>query len=288
MLDRCYSCSRMQPMAIAGATFFVILLLLGSASAAEIDACKYLLVTELAEDPYGIVNELRTQARARGFIVVTSPSEVPDADVFKSCVIVGGWLGGAVSGQLALRALDAVSGAPIAAANIAATNWWGIGRTVRGAVTDVYRQLGFTAYSEDVYQARIQRLYPPRPKVSITEVEVRQRTLRDRLEGIWSDRGEEYRLAILAAPGRSDADYIAIVLQSHTPLWQPGEIKAELRRTDSPTAFTSTYFMLNKRPLTTIFIEEDNVLRATIKTPAGDFEVVLSRVWPAAEAGDSK
>ena len=173
-----------------------------------------------------IVIELRTQARARGFIVVTSPSEVPDADAFKSCVIVGGWLGGAVSGQLALRAVDAVSGAPIASANIAATNWWGISRTVRGAVVDIFRQLGFTGYSEDVYQARIRRLYPSRPKVSVTEVEVRQRTLGDRLEGIWSDRGEEYRLAILTAPEPSDADYIAIVLRSNTPLWQPGEIKA--------------------------------------------------------------
>jgi hypothetical protein len=279
----------MHRIATAITTASMILLLLGSVSAAEIDACKYLLVTELAEDPYGIVNELRTQARARGFIVVTSPSEVPDADTFKSCVMVGGWLGGAVSGQLALRTLDAVSGAPIAAANIAATNWWGIGRTVRGAVTDVYRQLGFTAYSEDVYQARIQRLYPSRPKVSITEVEVTQRTPRDHLEGIWTDRGEEYRLAILATPGPSDADYIAIVLRSHTPLWQPGEIKAELRRTDSPTAFASTYFMLNKQPLTTIFsLEEDSVLRATIKTPAGDFEVVLSRVWPALAAGDHR
>ena len=43
--------------------------------------------------------------------------------------------------------------------------------------------------------------------------------------------------------------------------------------------------MLNKQPLTTIFrLEEDSVLRGTIKTPAGDFEVVLSRVWPARQS----
>lgn len=275
-------------MANTIAAALMILLLAGSVSAAEIDACKYLLVTDLAEDPYGIVTELRTQAQTGGFIVVTSQSEVPDADVFKSCLMVGGWLGGALSGQLAIRVVDAVSGAPIAAATIAATNWWGLGRTVRGAVAEIYRQLGFTGYKDDVYQARVQRMYPPRPKISITEAEVRERTLRDRLEGIWSDREEEYRLAIVAAPERTDADYIAVVLRSNTPLWEPGEIKAELRRTESPNVFASTYFMLNKQPLATTFTLDDGVLRAPIKTPAGDFEVSLLRRWPPVAPGDSK
>jgi hypothetical protein len=275
-------------------TALTILLLAGSGSitriaAAEVDACKYVVVTDLADDKYGLMNELRSQARTRGFIVVTAQSEVPEVDVFRSCVMVGHWLDGPWFGQLAIQVFDAVSGAPIAAANISSTNWWGIGRTVRASVAEIYRQWGFTGFKEDVYQARIQRLYPPRPTFPITEAEVRERTSRDAVEGIWSDRGDQYRLAIVAAPGApggTQADYIAVVLRSNAPLWQTGEIKIEFRRTESPTVFASTYFMLNKQPLATTFtLESDGLLRASIRTPAGDSQVSLLRMWPPVAPG---
>lgn len=263
------------------ATALTILLLAGSVSAAEIDACKYLLVSDLAEDPYGIVNALRTQGREQGFIIVINPSEVPDADAFKSCLMVGDWLGGVSVGRLAIRVVDTLTGAPIAGATIAGTNWWGIGRTTRLAVAEIYRQLGYSGYQEEAYQARIQRLYPPRPRVSITEADVVQRAVRDHVEGIWTDREDQYRLAIIASPERTGADYIAVVLRSNTPLWQTGEIKAELTRTESPDVFASTYFMLNKQPLATTFrLQGDGILRASISTPAGESEVSLRRVWP--------
>lgn len=258
------------------------LLLAGSVSAAEIDACKYLLVADLAEDPYGIVSELRSQGREQHFIVVINPSEVPDSDAFRSCLMVGDWLGGALAGRLSIRVVDALTGAPIAGATIAGTNWWGIGRTVRVAVAEIYGQLGYTGYNEEAYQARIRRLYPPRPTVSITEAEVLERTARDRVEGIWTDRQDQYRLAIVASPERTGTDYIAVVLHSNAPLWQTGEIKAELTRTESPDVFTSTFFMLNKQPVATTFtLERDGILRAPITTPVGEFEVSLRRVWPS-------
>ena len=263
------------------ATALTILLLAGSVSAAEIDACKYLLVSDLAEDPYGIVNALRTQGREQGFIIVINPSEVPDADAFKSCLMVGDWLGGPLAGRLAIRVVDALTGAPIAGATIAGTNWWGIGRTMRLAVDEIYRQLGYSGYREEAYQARIQRLYPPRPTVSITEADVVERAVGDHVEGIWTDREDQYRLAIIASPERTGADYIAVVLRSNAPLWQTGEIKAELTRTKSPAVFASTYFMLNKQPLATTFtLQGDGILRASISTPVGESDVSLRRVWP--------
>lgn len=263
------------------AAALTILLLAGSVSAAEIDACKYLLVSDLAEDPYGIVNALRTQGREQGFIIVINPSEVPDADAFKSCVMVGDWLGGPWAGRLAIRIVDALTGAPIAGATIGGTNWWGIGRTVRLAAAEIYRQLGYSGYQEEAYQARIQRLYPPRPTVSITEAEVVERAVRDHVEGIWTDREDQYRLAIIASPESTGADYIAVVLRSNAPLWQIGEIKAELTRTKAPEVFASTYFMLNKQPLATTFtLQGDGILRAFISTPVGESEVSLRRVWP--------
>lgn len=263
------------------AAALTILLLAGSVSAAEIDACKYLLVSDLAEDPYGIVNALRTQGREQGFIIVINPSEVPDADAFKSCVMVGDWLGGPWAGRLAIRVVDALTGAPIAGATIAGTNWWGIGRTLRLAVAEIYRQLGYSGYQEEAYQARIQRLYPSRPTVSITEADVVERAVRDHVEGIWTDRENQYRLAIIASPERTGADYLAVVLRSNAPLWQTGEIKAELTRTEAPEVFASTYFMLNKQPLATTFtLQSDGILRASISTPVGESEVSLRRVWP--------
>ena len=263
------------------ATALTILLLAGSASAAEIDACKYLLVSDLAEDPYGIVNALRTQGREQGFIIVINPSEVPDADAFRSCLMVGDWLGGPFVGRLAIRVADALTGAPIAGATIAGTNWWGIGRTMRLAAAEIYRQLGYSGYKEETYRARIQRLYPPRPTVSITEAEVLARPLGDQVEGIWTDREDLYRLAIVASPERTGADYVAVVLRSNTPLWKTGEIKAELTRTKSPAVFACTYYMLNKQPLATTFkLQGDGILRASISTPAGESEVSLRRVWP--------
>lgn len=258
-----------------------ILSLAASVSAAEIDACKYLLVSNLAQDPYGIMNELRTQGRDQGFTVVVNPEEVPDADAFRSCLMVGDWLGGPWSGQLAIRVVDSLTGAPIAGASIRGTNWWGIGRTLRLTVAEIYRQLGYSGYKEETYRERIERLYPPRPTVSITEANVMERATRDRIEGIWTDGEDQYRLGIITSPESKGPDYIAVVLRSNTALWKPGEIKAEFRRTDSPDVFASTYFMLNKQPAPTTFaFESDGILKASVITPVGSSDVLLRRVWP--------
>jgi hypothetical protein len=59
-------------------TLFVFLLLslfTTSAVAGEINAYKYLIVGDFASDPYGIAKELRAQASAKGFAVVSAVSE---------------------------------------------------------------------------------------------------------------------------------------------------------------------------------------------------------------------
>jgi S1-C subfamily serine protease len=86
----------------------------------------------------------------------------------------------------------------------------------------------------------------------------------------------------VAAPNGGEADYVAVILRSNAPLWEPGEIKAEIRGTASPDVFTCTYFMGNKKPAgTTLTFDHDSVLRASvITTPTGPLNVVLVRVWP--------
>jgi hypothetical protein len=269
---------------------FTVLLMAGlgavtPARAAEMDSCRYILIADLPSDKHGIAGELRDQARTRGVVVVSSQVEVPESDVFRSCVMVGDWQGGVVSSQLAIRVFDAVSGTPVASATLDSRNWWGIGRSVKASVGEIYRQLEFTGYNEDVYQARMRRLYPPRPTFRISEADVRERPLRDAIEGIWTDGQNQYRLAIIAVAD-GGADYLAVVLQSKAPLWQTGEVKAEFTRTDSPSIYSSTYFMLNKQPVSTTFTLENGVLRTAIRTPVGQSEVSLVRSWPAASQPD--
>ena len=48
---------------------------------------------------------------------------------------------------------------------------------------------------------------------------------RDLLEGIWTDPENKYRFGIVKAPEGSAADYVAVILQSGSPIWQPNEIK---------------------------------------------------------------
>jgi hypothetical protein len=101
-----------------------------------------LFVFWFASDPYGIAKELRAQASAKGFAVVSAVSELPQADLIKTCVMNGSWARNLGGGEISMRVVDAPSGALVAEVATAAANWWSIKRTVRGAVAKIYSQLG--------------------------------------------------------------------------------------------------------------------------------------------------
>ena len=267
----------------------MLILFAVSASAGEINACKFLQVLDFANDPYGIAQELRTQASAHGFVVVSTVPDVPPAEFSKVCVMSGSWSAGGTGGQVAMRVADA-SGSLVAEATARATAWLTVGRTVRGAVSKIYSQLGYSGFDEEVYRARIQREYPTRPKLVITEEAIKRGEPRSQVEGIWSDGKDKYRLGIVPAPEGSGADYVAVILRSNTPLWQPGEIKAEIRSTATPEIFTCTYYMGNKRPVgISLSVDHNSALRGSLPTPKGSEELLLMRVWPniRAESGNS-
>src|SRR5579863_2905530 len=258
----------------------MLFLLAAPAAAGEINSCKYLVVTEFTSDPYGIAKELRAQASAKGFAVISAVADVSLVDSLKTCVMSGSWVREAVGGQVSVRVVDAPSGALVAEASAGAARM-GVSRTVRAVVAKIYSQLGYTGYDEAVYRQRIEREYPARPKLVITEEEVKKSKPRNPVEGIWSDTQDQYRLGIVPAPAGSGADYVAVILRSNSPLWQPSEIKAEIRSTGSPDIFTCTYFMANKRPAgTTLTLDHDSVLRGSLATPKGPFDLLLMRVWP--------
>jgi S1-C subfamily serine protease len=251
------------------------------AIAGEINSCKYLVVTDFTNDPYGIAKELRAQASAKGFTVVSAVSEVPQADLLKTCVMTGSWARDLSDGELAVRVVDAPSGALVAEAAASGSRIGGVGSTVRFLVKKIYSQFGYTGYSEDVNRQRILREYPARPKLAITEDEIKKGDARNPIEGIWADAEDHYRLGIVPAPAGSGADYVAVVLQSNSPVWQPSEIKAEIRSTAASDIFTSTYFMGDKKPAgTTLTLEHNSMLHGSVATPKGPFDLLLMRVWP--------
>jgi S1-C subfamily serine protease len=260
-------------------TVSILCLFAASAVAGEINACKYLVVTDFTSDPYGIAKELRAQAPAKGFVVISAITDVPTSDLLRTCVMSGSWSREISGGRLAMRVVDA-SGELVAEASSGASRM-GVSATVRALVGKIYSQLGYTGFDESVYQQRFQREYPARPKLAITEEDIKKSAPRNHVEGIWSDTQDQYRLAVMPAPEGIGADYVAVVLRSNSPLWQPGEIKAEIRSTASPDIFTCTYFMANKKPGgTTLTLDHDSVLRGSVATPKGPFDLILMRVWP--------
>lgn len=260
----------------------VLLALKPLAIANEIDGCKYLVVTDWTSDPYGLAKELRDQARSSGFTVISAVTEVSLADRPKACVMAGSWNQIGARGNVAIRVIDTASGASVGDAAASGTAWVNASRTVRGIVRKLYEQLGYKGYDEAVFQSRIARLYPPRPKYELTEVRIKSATeTRSPIEGIWSDPQNEYRLGIVKAPEGSTADYIAVILETTNPLWQPKEIKAEIRSTAAPTIFTATVFLANKKAAgTTLTLDHDAVLRGSVPGPNGTVDLAYLRVWP--------
>jgi hypothetical protein len=265
-----------------GILLLMVALFATSAIAKEINACKFLVVIDFANDPYGIAPELRREATAKGFAVVSSVPSVSQADILKTCVMTGSWARDPLNGgELSVRIVDAVSGALVGEAS-AAGGRFGVARTVRYLVGKVYSQLAYTGYDEALNRQRILREYPARPMFTTTEDEIKKREVRNTIEGIWTDTQDQYRLGIVRAAEGSGSDYLAVVLRSNSLLWLPNEIKAEIRSTASPEVFTCTYFMANKKPEgTTLTLEHDAMLRGSITTPKGPYELVLVRVWPS-------
>jgi S1-C subfamily serine protease len=259
-----------------------------SAEAGEINACKYLQVLDFSYDPYGIAKELRVEAGKKGFVVVASRNEIPANDILKMCTMGGTWNTYGSGGSLSMQVTD-VSGELIAEADARVAARLTIGGTVHAGVGKVYSQFGYTGFNEGVFRQRLLREYPLRPTLRTSEELIKKSELRNHIEGIWADSEDRYRLGVVPAPEGTGVDYVAVVLQSNSPLWQPGEIKAEFHVTATADVFTCTYFMNDKKPVgTTLTLERNSFLRGSpIKTQGEPFNLTLVRVWPSISAETS-
>jgi hypothetical protein len=251
------------------------------AIAEDIDACKYLAVPVFQSDPWGIANDLRTEGQAKGFVVISAVTEVSLADRPKTCVMTGSWYQGGFGVSVAVHVVNAVGGEVVGDATSAKGGLTYPG-AARSAVRELYHQLKYKGYSEAAFQSRIARLYPPRQMIEVTETRIKSETeTPSPIEGIWSDGQNEYRLGIVKAPQGITADYVAVILDTTNPLWQPHEIKAEFRSTADPSVFTATYFGGdNKAVGTTLTLDHQAVLRGSLPGPNGIVDLTLLRLWP--------
>ncbi len=154
-------------------------------------------------------------------------------DRMRICVMTGSWSATLGHGYVAMRVND-WNGSLVAEAAVNVPARVSVKRTVQNIVSKVYSQLDYRGFNEMAFRYRIESKYPSRPTMAITE-DVIKNSDPIGIGGIWTDTDNRYRLGIIPT---SDGDYAAVVLESNSLLWHPGEIKAEIRSTVSASVFT--------------------------------------------------
>ncbi len=77
---------------------------------------------------------------------------------------------------------------------------------VRYAVNKIYSQLRYTGFDEQLFKEVLDRRYPKRPTLAITEERIKKTEPHNSLEGIWTGAEDHYRLGIIRAPESGGAD----------------------------------------------------------------------------------
>lgn len=113
-------------------------------------------------------------------------------------------------------------------------------RWFRDGHVQLYAKGGLIPDNPDSIRQRFSRW----EKIAMTEKEARtylDQPSRDAVEGIYQMAGGNYRVALVrnAAPSR---DFAAIVLKADSLWWMPGQVKFELKQTESGK-FTARFFM---------------------------------------------
>lgn len=93
----------------------------------------------------------------------------------------------------------------------------------------------------------------------------------DQIEGIWTEtENNRYRLGVFRDTATVNRDFVAVVLQSETPYWEPGQVKIEFGRTAYASAYSATYYMEDhSKQGTTAGITENGLLSLKLKDRDG-------------------
>lgn len=100
------------------------------------------------------------------------------------------------------------------------------------------------------------------------------------VEGIWTDSGNEYTVAIFKNKIASKRDFVAIVLSEKTD-WKLCDVQMEIRMTAHPAAYTANYFLPDRtRVGGTLGLDKWGKLRGVFKDEDGDLELTFLRNYP--------
>jgi len=147
---------------------------------------------------------------------------------------------------------------------IAHTSEWcrfrvGVPACVEGSIENAWDALKYKGYDEKIYEENIKVLFPTRPIVDVDENKIKAKAITNPIEGIWTDKQNRYTIGIVKDGTKQYGDYIGVILKSASPVWNPGEIKLELREGSGGTGFIGNVYMGNKsKQGTTFSLGSDN------------------------------
>jgi len=103
------------------------------------------------------------------------------------------------------------------------------------------------------------------------------------LEGVWTDDSYSYEVGIFRDSTSTSRDFVGAILQTSAATWEPGQVKAEFRKTSDPGVYRATYYMRDHSKVTTIASVAGNLLKIALRDPARDsqYEVVFTKSYPA-------
>lgn len=103
------------------------------------------------------------------------------------------------------------------------------------------------------------------------------------IEGIWSDEHNRYNIGILRDTVSNNRDYVAIILNAESDIWNAGDVKIEFLETAYEGVYTTTYYLANKsKQGSTAKIDIDGFLRIPLRSPktGSSIEAVYIKNYP--------
>jgi len=112
----------------------------------------------------------------------------------------------------------------------------------------------------------------------------------NQIEGIWSEvENKQNKIGIFNDKVSTNRDYVAIIVESHTPFWSPKQVKIEFEKTAYSNTYSTVYYMHDHlRQGTTSTITQEGLLEINLKNPDGTtFKSYFVKNYPINVRGES-
>lgn len=259
-------------------TLFITAELFGQTGIEAINGFKYAIVEVLVyendrEDIHGITSYLETELSKKGIIVLDKDSDNWPQDAKLNPCLIGVWEPssssfGIADGMRAGFLIKNCKGEVVYESNSWARNMGHVGinhsANAKIAIRKAFKPILKLKYHyTESFTAKI--VYPEVEKTNETEESMKSYLLSntiDKIEGIYKSyqSGGHYKIGII----RSENKYKAIIVESESPVWKTGEVKAYFEPSSVIGIYAVKWLMGNKTPNET-FAEMENEVLLNIK-----------------------